>query len=84
MSWQSPCLRLAGRASLPLAHGCADLPNLVRRFGACVGRIFKGEKAADLPVEQATKFELVINLKTAQALGVKIPESIQLRAQVIK
>ncbi|MFL6821210.1 MAG: ABC transporter substrate-binding protein [Xanthobacteraceae bacterium] len=87
---------MALRARLPAVDGyrefaiagglisyAASLPDFYRRFGAFVDKILKGASAGDLPIERATKFELVVNLKTAKALGLTIPESFLLRADEV-
>jgi putative ABC transport system substrate-binding protein len=90
--------RLAEQTRLPAVYGIrehaeagglmfhgANQADLNRRAAIFVDKIFKGAKPANLPVEQPTKFELVVNLKAAKALGLAIPQSLLQRAdQVIE
>jgi putative tryptophan/tyrosine transport system substrate-binding protein len=96
LAYRTQIGELAAKAGLPTiylyrAHVDAgglisygpDLPDMFRRCGGYVGRILGGTKPADLPIERPARFELVVNLKTARALGITIPETILVRAEEV-
>jgi putative ABC transport system substrate-binding protein len=98
LGYRTWIVALAAKARLPAIYGFrefpdvgglmsygANFPDLFRRTAAYVDKILKGAKPADLPVEQPTRFEMVVNLKAAKALKLTIPQSVLIRAdQVIQ
>jgi putative ABC transport system substrate-binding protein len=66
-----------------MSYGSTPGGDLGQQVGAYVGKILKGAKPTDLPIQQSTKVELVINLKTAKALGLKIPTSVLVQADEV-
>jgi putative ABC transport system substrate-binding protein len=93
---RAPIISAAARNNVPAVYGLSDFPrdggllsygpdrvDIWRRAATYVDRILRGEKAGDLPVQFPTKFEMVVNRKTAKALGLAVPPSIMLRADEV-
>ena len=93
---RAPIISAAARNNVPAVYGLSrfvrdggllsygtDGPDIFRRAASYVDRILRGAKPSDLPVQQPTKYEMIINLKTAKALGLAVPPSILLRADEV-
>ena len=75
-------LEITARHGALMSYG-PDFQEIYRQGGQYVGRILKGGRPAEMPIEQPRQFRLVVNLKTAKALGVTIPQSVLLRADEV-
>ena len=95
-AYGAPIIAAAARNNVPALYAASnltrdggllsygvDLVDLFRRAASYVDRILRGAKPGDLPVQFPTKFEMVVNLKTAKALGLTVPPSIRLRADEV-
>jgi putative ABC transport system substrate-binding protein len=93
---RAPIMLAAARANVPAVYSASyfvrdggllsygtDVVDIFRRAASYIDRILRGEKPGDLPVQFPTKFEMVVNLKTAKALGLTVPQSILLRADEV-
>ena len=93
---RAPIILAAARNNLPAVYGFSDFAreggllsygvdpvDIIRRAASYVDRILRGEKPGDLPVQFPTKFEMIVNRKTAKALGLAIPPSILVRADEV-
>ncbi len=96
LNWRAKIVELAAKHRLPAFYGAREfvddgglmsygenLPTAYRKAAAYVNKVVRGTAASDIPVEQPTRFELVINLKTAKALGITIPQELLLRADEV-
>jgi putative ABC transport system substrate-binding protein len=96
LAHRAPIILAAARNNVPAVYGLSDFArdggllsygigvvDLYRRAASYVDRILRGAKAGDLPVQFPTKFEMVVNLKTAKALGLAVPPSIRLRTDEV-
>ena len=96
IAWRESIIEYAAKHKIPTVYGlsifaesggllsyAANYADNYRRVAGYADKIFKGAKPGDLPIEQPTKFEMVINLKTAKSLGIKIPDVVMLRADKV-